>query len=277
MDLLQNITNLGINLNTWKRDIFGKPNKKIKCLLKTIENLEAKHPTPNAQTLINKKMLELEALYDTQEEIAKQHSRNNTIALGERNTKLKRRKRNNINCIQDKNNTVVSSRDEIDETLTSYFSELFTKSSIDPEEEISSHIKSTISIEENLTLTAIPSPEEIWMVVKNLKSNKAPGPDGFPVSFFKHNWVIVGSQLVAVVKDFFKNKNLDINLNKTYLFLIPKTKHPKTPTDYIPIGLYNTPYKVIAKLMANRPKNSLNTSFIRCNLLFSLLGKFQTT
>lgn len=59
-------------------------------------------------------MLELEALYDTQEEIARQQSRNNTIALGERNTNffhvttLKRRKRNNIDCIQNTLDSVVS-------------------------------------------------------------------------------------------------------------------------------------------------------------------------
>lgn len=212
-DLIANISNLGINLSNWKKDVFGKPNKKIKCLLRTIENLEAKSNTQDTKTLINKKHLELEAFYDTQEEIAKQQSRNNKIALGERNTKffhiyaLKRRKRNHIDCIQDRNNTVVSSREEVDEVLTSYFSDLFTETSTDSDEEIFSHSKSTISIEENLALTEIPTPEEIWQVVKKPKPNKASGPDGFLVSFFKHNLEVVRKQLVAVVQDFSETNN----------------------------------------------------------------------
>lgn len=196
-------------MNEWKKNVFGKPNKKIKILLKQIDIISSKLLDNNNTDLLNQKLLELEALYDTQEEIAKQQSRDNTIALGERNTKffhvttLKRRKRNNIHCIQDRDNKVVSSRQDIEEVLTSYFSDLFTESSNNLDKEIFKHVQPCISVEENISLTAIPSSEEMWNVVKKLKSNKAPGPDGFPVSFFKHHWEIVGPQLISVVQDFF--------------------------------------------------------------------------
>lgn len=147
----------------------------------------------------------MEALNDTQEEIARQQSRNNTITLGERSTTffhvttLKRRKRNHIECIQDKDTNVVSTRSEIEEVFASYFSDLFIESPSTSDEHIFSHIKPCISMGENLELTSIPTAQEIWEVVKELKPNKAPGPDGFPVSFFKHNWGIVGPQLVSVI------------------------------------------------------------------------------
>lgn len=47
------------------------------------------------------------------------------------------------------------------------------------------------------------------------------------------------------------------DLNKTHLFLIPKTKHPENPIQFRPIGLCNTIYKVIAKYLANRMKRYL--------------------
>lgn len=266
-DLLANISNLTTNLSKWKKDVFGKPNKKIKLLLKVIDKLKAKTPSNCITSLVNKKLLELEVLYDTQEEISKQQSSNNTIALGERNTTffhvttLKRRKRNNIDCIQDKNDNVISSRPEIAEVLTSHFADLFTENSTNSDDLIFSHINPCILIEENYDLTSIPSPEEIWDVVKNLKSNKAPGPDGFPVSFFKHNWGIVGPKLIVVIQEFFRNRKLHPELNKTFLFLIPKKKHPKNPADFRPIGLCNTPYKIIAKILANRLKKSLEKIF----------------
>lgn len=62
--------------------------------------------------------------------------------------------------------------------------------------------------------------------------------------------------MVAVIHNFFKTRKLNPDLNKTFLFLIPKNKNPKTQADFRPIGLCNTPYKVIAKIMANRFKKS---------------------
>lgn len=124
-------------------------------------------------------------------------------------------------------------------------------------EEIFKHVKSCLTLDENNELTTIPTSEEIWNVVRKSKPNKAPGPNGFPVSFFKHNWEIVGDQMIAVVHDFFINRNLHKDLNKKNLFLIPKIRNPKSDVDFRPIRLCNTPYKVIAKLMGNRFKKVL--------------------
>ena len=43
-------------------------------------------------------------------------------------------------------------------------------------------------------------------------------------------------------------------INKTFIALVPKTPTPKSLLDFKPISLYNTFYKVFAKIMVNRIK-----------------------
>lgn len=122
-----------------------------------------------------------------------------------------------------------------------HFENLFTVSPTVPDQVLMNLIPKVISDQDNADLLRIPTSDEVWMVVKSMKSNKSPGPDGFPVSFFKHNWALVGNQIVALIQNVFVSKKFDPKLNETFLFLIPKIKQPKSPSDFRPIGLSNTP------------------------------------
>lgn len=48
-------------------------------------------------------------------------------------------------------------------------------------------------------------------------------------------------------------------LNETNLVLIPKIDHPETMNHYRPISLCNFSYKIIAKILANRLKQVLDS------------------
>uniref|UniRef100_A0A803MSN8 Reverse transcriptase domain-containing protein n=1 Tax=Chenopodium quinoa TaxID=63459 RepID=A0A803MSN8_CHEQI len=51
---------------------------------------------------------------------------------------------------------------------------------------------------------------------------KAPGPDGCPPIFIQHCWNIVGQDVCAAVKSFFRSGHLLRELNMTHLCLLPK-------------------------------------------------------
>ena len=56
-----------------------------------------------------------------------------------------------------------------------------------------------VTQDENEKLTQSFSEDEIKAVVFSMEHNKAPGPDGFPVEFYKSCWVVIKSDLMAAI------------------------------------------------------------------------------
>ncbi|KAF5442124.1 hypothetical protein F2P56_037171 [Juglans regia] len=92
---------------------------------------------------------------------------------------------------------------------------------------------------ENESLNAIPVEEEILEALKQIPSNKAPGPDGMTTLFYKHYWSIVKQDVILAVQNFFISGKLLKQINHTNIALIPKTKCPNNPSQYRPISLTN--------------------------------------
>lgn len=105
-----------------------------------------------------------------------------------------------------------------------------------------------------LNLVKTVSEEEIITTVFALPLDKCPGPDGYSVEFFRASWSIVGSDVVAVVQEFFRNGRLLKDFNTTKIALIPKFSEACKLADYRPISCCNLVYKIISKIIANRLK-----------------------
>ena len=58
-------------------------------------------------------------------------------------------------------------------------------------------------------------------------------------------------------QDFFKNKVINRRCNETYICLIPKKKEMARVSDFRPISLVTSLYKVISKVLATRLKKVL--------------------
>lgn len=82
----------------------------------------------------------------------------------------------------------------------------------------------------------------------------APGPDGFPPGFFKENIDLLINDLWKTINSFFESKHLLKEMNHTFLSLIPKTDNPSSPSEFRPISLCNSSYKIISKIIVNRMK-----------------------
>lgn len=60
-----------------------------------------------------------------------------------------------------------------------------------------------------------------------VKSDKAPGPDGFIGAFYKSCWVIIKDDLLAAVNFFFGQHDQHFKqLNSAHVVLIPKKSDP---------------------------------------------------
>lgn len=95
------------------------------------------------------------------------------------------------------------------------------------------------------------SQAEIDEVVKNLPSDKSPGPDGFNASFLKHCWDIIAPDFYKLIADFYEEKANIQSINYSFITLIPKKEAGLTPGDFRPISLLNCTLKIITKLLAN--------------------------
>lgn len=103
-------------------------------------------------------------------------------------------------------------------------------------------------------LTRQPDGNEIWENLKRMQPDKAPGPDGMTVFFFRHFWDIVGLDVVAMVQEFFLSGNMLLEINSTNLVLILKIDNPSMVGQFRPISLCNVVYKLISKILTDRLK-----------------------
>ncbi|KAK1299943.1 putative ribonuclease H protein [Acorus calamus] len=90
-----------------------------------------------------------------------------------------------------------------------------------------------------------------------MKSNSAPGPDGFNAFFFQHCWEIVGDDVVNAVKEFFTSGRLLKQFNHSFICLVPKEPNADSMDSFRPISLCNTIYKLITKILATRLQSVL--------------------
>ena len=99
---------------------------------------------------------------------------------------------------------------------------------------------------------------EIWNAINGLKSDKAPGPDGFPIAFWSFSWDFVKDEVIGFFKEFHDNSRFVKNLNTTFLVLIPKKHSVEDIKDLRPISLVGGLYKILSKVLANRIKGVMN-------------------
>nr|GFA49058.1 RNA-directed DNA polymerase, eukaryota [Tanacetum cinerariifolium] len=96
------------------------------------------------------------------------------------------------------------------------------------------------------------SRSEIRKAVWECGENKSPGPDGFSFEFFRRYWNCIGLDFCLTVESFFSSGILPRGRNASFIALIPKVLDAKFVSDFRPISLIGSVYKVITKILENR-------------------------
>ncbi|GKD29054.1 RNA-directed DNA polymerase, eukaryota [Tanacetum coccineum] len=94
--------------------------------------------------------------------------------------------------------------------------------------------------------------DEIRKAVWSCGENKSPGPDGFSFEFFRKFWDLIGPDMCIAVDWFFTQNSFSRGCNASFISLIPKVHDPKSVSDFRPISLIGSLYKVITKILATR-------------------------
>ncbi|KAL0552328.1 hypothetical protein IC582_011437 [Cucumis melo] len=168
-----------------------------------------------------------------------------------------RQKRNFIQEIQDEEGLIQNTNNSISSAFIKFFSRIYRGPTKSDPFFIDNLDWNPIEHSEGLNLCAPFLEDEIKGVVNSLDGKKTPGPDGFPISFFKSYWYLLKEDIMDIFKDFYDKGVINKNMNNTYIALIPKKKDYSNPKDFRPISLTTSIYKIIAKTLSNRLKTSL--------------------
>jgi hypothetical protein len=192
------------------------------------------------------------------EMVWKQKSREIWLKEGDRNSKffhlstIIRRRRNSIDAVRNHLGSWITEKKEINEFFLENFKQVFTEEEVDFPVDLENLIQPSISIEENTELCTIPTPLEIKRTLFEMASQKAPGPDGLPVIFYKTYWKTVGNSFIRAVTSFFEIGKMHKEINKSLIVLILKVQNPTSFNHFRPISLCNVVYKTITKLIVSK-------------------------
>ena len=96
--------------------------------------------------------------------------------------------------------------------------------------------------------------EEIYKVIKLLKSNKSPGDDGIIAEFYQTYWYLIQDELTLVIKYTLENDSLIKSQYNAIITLLYKKGNREEITNWRPISLLSNDYKIITKVLAERLK-----------------------
>ncbi|PKU64182.1 integrator complex subunit 11 [Dendrobium catenatum] len=94
--------------------------------------------------------------------------------------------------------------------------------------------------------------EELELVIKELGNNVAPGVDGITYSsFIKAYWKTIGEDVWKAIELFFSSGKMCSKWKETLVVLILKISSPLTHSNFRPISLCLSIYKIVAKMLLN--------------------------
>ncbi|XP_075092306.1 uncharacterized protein LOC107821421 [Nicotiana tabacum] len=203
-------------------------------------------------------LMEIEVQLKNEEIAWRQKSRALWLKEGDRNTKFfhrtanARKRNNNIDQIMIRHE-VIEDPERIENEIIEFYKELYTE----PEQwrpTVNFENTTSISESERESLQSNFEEQEVLSSLKMCASDKAPGPDGYTMGFFRKCWDILKEDIMAAFNNFHSQEMFEKSFNATYIALIPKKTGAKELRDFRPISLIGSFYKLLSKVLTERLK-----------------------
>eukprot|EP00253_Pinus_taeda_P028479 PITA_28479 len=166
-----------------------------------------------------------------------------------------KRTRNSVNAIIDSEGNKHNNQEDIKKAASSHFRNLLTKSQEEENySDLLQYLPKGITQEINDALNREIEEEEIRKAIRTLQLDKSPGPDGFPISFYREYWQLIKKDLAKMLRGVQRKGKMGGFTNSTFLTLIPKENRPTSFSRFRPISLCNSSYKIFTKIIATRLK-----------------------
>lgn len=192
-----------------------------------------------------------------------QHSRRRWLADEDINTKYyhmkttTRRRRNKIAMLKNDQGNWVDDDTELNKLVNKYYKNLF-EIKFRWKKCLPTVIKFPAMIEkDSQILSKQVENEEIMQEVFGMKPWKSPRPGKFPTGFYQKAWNKVGEKVCDFIKRLWNCPSEIMNIYQTDICLIPKVGAPQVVSQFRPIYLCNTIYKIASKMVVNRMKGCM--------------------
>jgi hypothetical protein len=275
-------SNLAKKLKHW-----SKKKRPIHEQLSTIEqklsSLQTTHPASRDHSQEKSLTFHHHQLLQKNAEYHKQRYKKQWVPKADRNTKffhqaiLKRNGKNRINFIVDPQGNQKATPKDIAQVMINYFSTLFmTQLPINSTQiNIPHNIQHQVQIQDP-GISSQPDMQEIHSLLKQVRRDASPGPDGLNVAFYREAWPWIAQDVMHNITHFYNTGELPNHINHTYIVMIPKKQSCSIPQDYRPISLCNVFYKIVAKSLAEKVKHHLPHLILHAQHAF-VKGRHITT
>lgn len=139
---------------------------------------------------------------------------------------------NRIQGLRRQDGTVCASEGKDKSEVQEFYQNLYESEGFSDATELLNHVPVKVSLDMNADLTKPYTAAKVRTTFFQMGPSKAPGVDGFTVSFYQRHWSLVGNDVTRTVLDFLNGGELPSYLNDTSITLIPKVRHPPSISQY---------------------------------------------
>lgn len=166
-----------------------------------------------------------------------------------------RKIRNNVSSILDAKGNQQTTQEAIRKVATEHYRDILTETKGEEDyADLLQYLPNGISKEMNDSLNKEIDEEEIRRMIWTLQPDKAPGPHGFPICFYRAFYGVIKNDLTKMIRWIQRKGKIGGYTNATHLSLIPKENHPASFSHFRPISLCNSSYKILTKILATHLK-----------------------